>query len=71
MRETEKHCNTCAHSYLKTENKPLLFGRKRRQHCSSPDYNAEAYTNEMLSEDLKRGEYCRFWTPRTEKGATQ
>ena len=61
MRENEKNCNTCAHSYMEGENFRL------RQKCRSPEYNSTAYTQEMFMEDRGQG-YCRFWTPQTQKG---
>lgn len=33
MRETEKSCNTCKHSYMEREDFNL------RQKCRSPEYN--------------------------------
>lgn len=74
MRENEKSCDTCAHSYMERENFKL------RQKCRSSEYNASDCTHEMFmilmgpppesSEAIPtRGQgYCRFWTPKTRKG---
>lgn len=56
LRENEKSCNTCAHSYMDHE------GFRLRQKCRSPEYNAPEYTHDMFMEDWSQG-YCRFWTP--------
>lgn len=56
MRENEKSCDTCAHSYIERENFRL------RQKCHSPEYNASTYTHEMFMEDRGQG-HCRFWAP--------
>ena len=61
MRETEKGCNTCLHSYMECEHLHLW------QKCRSPEYNSPNYTQEMLMEDWGQG-YCRFWAPNTQKG---
>lgn len=61
MRENEKSCDNCAHSYIERENFKL------RQKCRSSEYNASAYTHEMFMEDWGLG-YCRFWAPKTRKG---
>ena len=58
MRETEKSCDTCKHSYMERED------FKFRQKCRSPEYNASTYTHEMFMEDRVQG-YCRFWAPKT------
>lgn len=58
MRESEKSCNTCAHSYMEREDFKL------RQKCRSPEYNSPDYTFDMFMEDQERG-YCRFWSPET------
>lgn len=58
MRETEKSCNTCKHSYMEREDFNL------RQKCRSPEYNSPDYTFDMFMEDRERG-YCRFWSPET------
>lgn len=42
MRENEKSCDTCAHSYMERE------GLRLRQKCRSPEYNASDYTHEMF-----------------------
>ena len=56
MREDEKNCANCAHSFMDR-------GRLRlRQKCRSPEYNSPAYTHDMFVEDRERG-LCRFWTP--------
>ena len=61
MRENEMSCDACAHSYMERENSKL------RQKCRSPEYNAATYTHEMFMEDWGLG-YCRFWTPKIQKG---
>lgn len=61
MRENEKNCDTCAHSYMDRENFRL------RQKCRSSEYNSPTYTHEMFMEDWCQG-YCRFWAPKTRKG---
>ena len=61
MRDDEKECGNCLHSYMVCEQFHL------RQKCRSPEYNSPDYTQEMLLEDWGRG-YCRFWTPKTKKG---
>lgn len=58
MRETEKSCNTCAHSYMEREDFKL------RQKCRSPEYSSPDYTFDMFMEDRERG-HCRFWSPET------
>ena len=58
MRENEKSCDACSHSYMERENFKL------RQKCRSSEYNASTYTHEMFMEDRGLG-YCRFWTPKT------
>lgn len=58
MRENEKSCDTCAHSYMERESFKL------RQKCRSSEYNASTYTHEMFMEDRGQG-HCRFWTPKT------
>ena len=42
MRENEKNCDTCAHSYMERENFKL------RQKCRSLEYNASDCTHEMF-----------------------
>lgn len=58
MRETEKSCDTCKHSYMEDEDFKLW------QKCGSPEYNSPDYTFDMFMEDRERG-YCRFWSPET------
>jgi hypothetical protein len=57
LRENEKSCDACAHSYMERENSKL------RQKCRSPEYNASTYTHAMFMEDRIRG-HCRFWIPK-------
>ena len=56
MREDEKNCATCAHSFMESE------GLRLRQKCRSPEYNSPDYTSGMFMEDRERG-FCRFWSP--------
>lgn len=61
----EKHCDTCAHSYIAQAKKPD-FPEGKAQCCSSPAYNSPDYTHEMFMEDTAKG-HCRFWTPKQGK----
>lgn len=65
----EKHCDTCAYSYQTGDKETVLPFRKLRQHCRNPEYNAPAYTQTSLLEDWGK-DYCRFWTPGTERKAS-
>lgn len=62
MREEEKRCDTCRHSYLepeRTTNRIYL-----RQKCSSPDYNSSNNIHDSIMVDWGR-DFCRFWAPKT------
>ena len=52
----EKHCNTCRYSYEAVS----FSGKSMGQHCNSPHYNSEDYSNKELMEDWGDG-HCRFW----------
>ncbi len=65
LREDEKHCDNCRYSYLEPEHtKSRVYLRQR---CSSPDYNTSTYVHDNIMEDWGR-DFCRFWTPKTQKG---
>ena len=59
MKEEEKTCDTCAHAYYD----PAGAGT---QNCSSPNYNSQSYTHDMLMEDWSQGR-CRFWAPQIQE----
>lgn len=58
----EKTCDNCNYSYLERDELHLVPGREFLQHCASKQYNAAAYTHEMIMED-RSGGHCRFWIP--------
>ncbi len=39
-----KHCDLCLYSYQTKDRESRLPGRKLRQHCCNPHYNARPYT---------------------------
>lgn len=65
MKEEEKHCDTCRHSYLEPERTPNRI--YLRQKCNSPDYNSSNNIHDSIMEDWGR-DFCCFWAPKTEKG---
>ncbi len=61
-----KHCDLCLYSYETKDRESRLPGRKLRQHCCNPHYNARPYSFPRYYEGWNT-DYCRFWTPRFER----
>ena len=59
----EKTCGNCGYSFLKKDEPLMIPGVPVIRHCKSPDYNSDAYTEEMLLED-RSGGHRRFWIPK-------
>lgn len=64
-----KHCDLCLYSYETKDRESRLPGRKLRQHCCNPHYNARPYTFSRYHQGWNT-DYCRFWTPRFERRET-
>ena len=62
----KKHCDLCLYSYETKDRESRLPCRKLRQHCCNPNYNARPYSFPLYYEGWNT-DYCRFWTPRSER----